>query len=125
MKVLGIDNVFLQVGDLEEAVRFYHDAIGLPVHKRFDAMEMVLFTIGDETPGLGVGATDDPVPSGSKLWFEVPDARAVAEELSAYGVATVAPPFRIPTGWTVEVRDPWGNHLGFTDYTGMPELRRR
>jgi len=124
MKVLGIDNVFLQVGDLDEAVRFYGEVIGLPVHKRFDAMGMVLFAIGDETPGLGVGATEDPVPGGSKLWFEVPDARAVAEELATYGVENVRPAFQIPTGWTVEVVDPWGNQLGFTDYTGMPALGR-
>lgn len=29
------------------------------------------------------------------------------------------------TGWTVEVTDPWGNVLGFTDYTKRPELGRR
>jgi len=28
-------------------------------------------------------------------------------------------------GWTVEVADPWGNVLGFTDYTKRPELGRR
>jgi predicted enzyme related to lactoylglutathione lyase len=124
MKVLGVDNVFLPVGDLEEAVRFYRDVVGLPVHKRFDAMGTVLFAIGDETPGLGVGVTETPVPGGGKLWFEVPDARAAAEEMSTYGVAPLAPPFDVGTGWTFEITDPWGNVLGFTDYTGRPELGR-
>lgn len=124
MQVLGIDNVFVSVGDLDEAVTFYRDVVGLPVAKRFDAMGMVLFQVGPETPGLGVGATSEPRVGGQKLWFEVADARAVAEELAAHGVSPLAPPFRIPTGWAVEVRDPWGNVLGFTDYTLKPELGR-
>jgi catechol 2,3-dioxygenase-like lactoylglutathione lyase family enzyme len=36
MKVLSIDNVFVPVADLAEALRFYHDTLGLPVAKRFD-----------------------------------------------------------------------------------------
>ena len=124
MKVLGVDNVFLPVADFAEAVRFYGDLLGLPVAKRFDEMGMALFQIGDETPGLGVGATDLPVAGGQKVWFEVPDARAAAEELSARGVAPLSPPFLIPTGWAFEIQDPWHNVIGFTDYTAKPELGR-
>jgi predicted enzyme related to lactoylglutathione lyase len=117
VKVLGVDNVFIPVGDLPEAVKFYHGAVGLPVAKRFDQMGMALFQIGGETPGLGVGVTDRPKAGGQKVWFEVPDARAASEELSAIGVLPLAPPF--------EVQDPWGNVIGFTDYTAKPELGRR
>jgi predicted enzyme related to lactoylglutathione lyase len=67
MKVLGIDNVFVPVGNLAEAIAFYGDLLG---------------------------------------------------------VATLAEPFQIPTGWAFEIRDPWGNVLGFTDYTSKPELGR-
>jgi len=124
MKVLGVDNVFLPVGDLTQAVTFYQDTLGLPVAKRFDEMGMVLFRIGEETPGLGVGVTESPTTGGQKVWFEVPDARAAAEELSAKGVVPLPHPFPIPTGWAFEVRDPWGNVIGFTDYTAKPELGR-
>ncbi|MCU7731119.1 VOC family protein [Actinoplanes sp. KI2] len=125
MKVLGLDNVFVPVGDLTRAVQFYRDVVGLPVAKRFDEMGMVLFRIGDETPGLGVGVTDVPqVGGGQKVWFEVADARAAAEELSAAGAAPLTPPFLIPTGWAFEIRDPWGNVIGFTDYTARPDLGR-
>lgn len=65
MKVLGIDNVFLPVGDLTEAVAFYENTVGLPVAKRFDQI-----------------------------------------------------------GWAFELRDPWGNVIGFTDYTLKPALGR-
>jgi predicted enzyme related to lactoylglutathione lyase len=124
MKVLGIDNIFLPVGDLAQAVRFYENALGLPVAKRFDGMGMVLFRIGDENAGLGVAVTDQPRVGGQKVWLEVPDARAAAEELAAIGVATLAPPSPIPTGWAFEIRDPWGNVLGFTDYVTRTELGR-
>lgn len=36
----------------------------------------------------------------------------------------LADPFQVATGWTVEVADPWGNVIGFTDYTRMPERGR-
>lgn len=84
----------------------------------------VLFRVGDETPGLGIGVTQAPVAGGQKVWFEVPDARAAADELSSKGVRLSSPPFEIPTGWAFELRDPWGNVIGFTDYTHKPELGR-
>ncbi len=124
MKVLGIDNVFTCVGDLAAAEEFYRDVVGLPVAKRFDAMGTILFQIGAETPGLGVSAVSEPKAGDHKLWFEVADARAAAAELAAKGVVPLTPPFQIPTGWAFEIRDPWGNVLGFTDYTLRPELGR-
>jgi hypothetical protein len=32
---------------------------------------------------------------------------------------------QIPTGWTVEIADPWGNVLGLTDYVKAPTMARR
>ena len=132
MKVLGIDNVFLPVGDLTQAVQFYQDLLGLPVAKRFDHMKTVLFQIGDETPGLGVAETvvETPVAGAAatagqqKVWLEVADARGAADELIAAGVVLINPPMQIPTGWAVEVSDPWGNIIGLTDYTVRPDLGR-
>jgi predicted enzyme related to lactoylglutathione lyase len=124
VKVLGVDNVFVPVGDLARAVEFYRDIVGLPVAKRFDDIGMVLFRIGTEAPGLGVGVTDAPHGGGQKVWLEVSDARGAAEELATHGVTPLTAPFAIPTGWAFEVRDPWGNIIGFTDYTTRPDLGR-
>lgn len=123
--VLGFDNVFVEVGDLDEALAFYTGALGLPLHKRFDAMSMALLNVGAETPGLGLGAVATPRVGGQKIWLEVADARAAAAELEAAGITPMSPPFQIPTGWAFEVRDPWGNVVGLTDYSGRPELGRR
>ena len=46
----------------------------------------------------------------STVWFEVADAAAAGREL---GVE----PFEIGTGLCAQVRDPWGNTVGFADYS--------
>jgi predicted enzyme related to lactoylglutathione lyase len=124
MDILGIDNVFVEVGDLDEATHFYRDMLGMPIAKRFDAMGTILFQVGAETPGLGVRAVPSPRIGAQKIWFEVADARAAAAELKASGVSLLAPALLIPTGWVFEVIDPWGNVIGFTDYLTKPELGR-
>jgi len=60
-----------------------------------------------------------------KVWLEVRDARAAAAILASAGVVALANPFEIPTGWTVEIADPWGNVVGLTDYVKAPTMARR
>jgi hypothetical protein len=55
----------------------------------------------------------------------VADARKAAACLAAAGIAPLDDPFPVATGWTVEIADPWGNVIGFTDYGKRPELGRR
>ncbi|WP_328710520.1 VOC family protein [Microbispora hainanensis] len=124
--VLGVDNVLFTIGDLDEAVRFY-TTLGLPLAFRMDERGIALFRLGGEPAGLLVRRDDVSAGSGDgrpRLWLEVADARAVARTLREAGVAALADPFPVATGWTVEVADPWGNVVGFTDYTTMPERGR-
>lgn len=110
--VLGVDNVLFAVGDLDRAVAFYGD-LGLPLVFRLDGI--ALFRLGPETPGLLVRLVRRSAEvGGGRVWLEVPDARALS----------IGQPFRVATGWTVEVADPWGNVIGFTDYTTMPQRGR-
>ncbi|MCZ0987371.1 VOC family protein [Streptomyces diastatochromogenes] len=128
-ELLGFDNVLLPVGDLGEAVGFYERA-GFAVGFRFDEGGIALLKVGGETPGIllrvedGLGHRPPPWPS-PRLWLEVPDARAAARELAAAGIPPLDEVFSVATGWTVEIADPWGNVLGFTDYTKRPALGRR
>ncbi|MFE4666308.1 VOC family protein [Streptomyces sp. NPDC056716] len=127
-ELLGFDNVLLPVGDLGEAVAFYERA-GFAVGFRFDEAGIALLKVGAEAPGIllrheeGVGHRPPPWPS-ARVWLEVPDARAAAERLAGAGIAPLDPPFPVATGWTVEIGDPWGNVLGFTDYSKRPGLGR-
>ncbi|MFJ4622522.1 VOC family protein [Streptomyces sp. NPDC088812] len=128
-ELLGFDHVLLSVGDLGEAVRFYERA-GFTAAFRFDEAGIALLRVGGETPGILLRAEEAlghrPPPWASpRLWLEVPDARAAARTLVDAGIEALDEPFPVATGWTVEVADPWGNVLGFTDYSKRPELGRR
>ncbi|WP_133912799.1 VOC family protein [Streptomyces sp. NBC_00582] len=128
-ELLGFDNVLLPVGDLGEAVRFYERA-GFTVAFRFDEGGIALLKVGGETPGILLRREEalghrPPSWAAPRLWLEVPDARVAARRLADAGIVPLDPPFSVATGWTVEVADPWGNVLGFTDYTKRPELGRR
>jgi predicted enzyme related to lactoylglutathione lyase len=127
-ELLGFDNALLPVGDLAEAVRFYESA-GFAVAFRFDEAGIALLKVGAETPGIllrqeeALGHRPPSWPT-SRLWIEVADARTAARSLSSAGVPLLDEPFSVATGWTVETADPWGNVIGFTDYTKRPELGR-
>jgi len=126
--VLGIDNVFLAVGDLARARDFYLEKLGLSLKFEEPQMGMAAFLLGPDEPGLFIRASalaDSPPRSTPRVWLEVADARAAAEELRRRGVEALAEPFEVRTGWTVEIADPWGNVIGLTDYTKAPELGRR
>ncbi|MFC8240790.1 VOC family protein [Streptomyces chartreusis] len=128
-ELLGFDNVLLPVGDLGEAVGFYERA-GFTVGFRLDEAGIAQLKVGGETPGLllrqeeALGHRPPPWPS-PRVWLEVPDARAATRTLRDAGVEPIDAPFSTATGWTVEIADPWGNVVGFTDYCKRPELGRR
>ncbi|MEW2305090.1 VOC family protein [Streptomyces sp. NPDC006655] len=128
-ELLGFDNVLLPVGSLADAVAFYERA-GFTVGFRFDEAGIALLKVGGETPGIllrteeGLGHRT-PVWAAPRVWLEVPDARVAARRLAAAGIRPLDEPFSVATGWTVEIADPWGNVLGFTDYSKRPALARR
>ncbi|MBX7547356.1 VOC family protein [Streptomyces sp. NPDC004232] len=128
-ELLGFDNVLLPVGDLGEAVAFYERA-GFGVRFRFDEAGIAQLRVGAETPGILLRVEEalmrrtPPWPS-PRIWLEVPDARTAARRLTEAGIPPLDEAFRTVTGWTVEIADPWGNILGFTDYTKRRELGRR
>ncbi|MGW5125470.1 VOC family protein [Streptomyces sp. NPDC004069] len=127
-ELLGFDNVLLPVGNLGEALGFYERA-GFAVAFRLDEAGIALLKVGGETPGVllrqeELGHRSPPWPS-PRVWLEVPDARAAAHAFARAGIELLDEPFAVATGWTVEIADPWGNVLGFTDYRKRPELGRR
>ena len=128
-ELLGFDNVVMPVGNLAAAVTFYERA-GFTVGFRFDEGGIALLKVGGETPGILLRAEEGlsyrpAVWASPRVWLEVPDARGAAGRLKEAGVAVLDEPFSVATGWTVEVADPWGNIIGFTDYSKRPELARR
>jgi hypothetical protein len=107
---------------------------------RLDEAGIALLKVGDEAPGVLLRLEEDlgyrPPPwPGPRVWLEVRDARATARALVAAEVPVLEEPFAVATGWTSpiasrawevppSVADPWGNVVGFTNYSKRPELGR-
>ncbi|WP_037681967.1 VOC family protein [Streptomyces griseus] len=128
-ELLGFDNMVLPVGDLGEAVGFYERA-GFALGFRFDEAGIALLKVGGETPGVLLREEPElgqrpPVWPAPRVWVEVTDAQGAARRLAGAGIPAFDGPFSVATGWTVEIADPWGNVIGFTDYSKRPELGRR
>lgn len=120
IELLGIDNVMFHVGDLETAIPFY-ESCGFVLKFRVDEKQMALFDIGLEGPGLVI-RTDEGSPGG-RLWVEVRNADETRQALLARGTASTR--IETATGVTCEISDPFGNRIGFADYSKRPELARR
>ncbi|MDO8307498.1 MAG: VOC family protein [Actinomycetota bacterium] len=95
------------VDDLDEAISFYRDALGLPVEASFEAdgRRVVLLDAGRATLELGDAghaAYVDEVEVGRRVAgrirvaFEVPDAGPRTDRLAAAGATVIAPPTRTP-----------------------------
>lgn len=114
----------LFVSDLERAVAFYRDVIGLPL--RFAAEAYAEFAVEGakfalfprcELPSLiGIAAPSDPVPwPQGEIAFFVEDVDADHARLQAAGVRVLAPPTDRPWGErTLHVADPDGNVIELT-----------
>ena len=127
LEVLGVDNIMLAVGDLEQARRFYESTLGLPVKFAVPQAGVVGYRLGGEEPGLMIrvqALPPSPPRDTPRVWLEVREARAAAAALRANGVRILGEPMEILTGWAVELADPWGNVLGLTDYLKDPARGR-
>jgi predicted enzyme related to lactoylglutathione lyase len=126
--VLGVDNIMLAVGDLEQARAFYESTLGLPVKFAVPQAGVVGYRLGNEAPGLMIrvqGLSASPPRDTPRIWLEVKDARAAANALRQEGARVLGEPMEILTGWAVELADPWGNVLGLTDYVKDPSKGRK
>lgn len=102
----------LETSDLEAAVAFYRDALGLPERESYDGPDgarVVILDVPTATLELAntaqVAYIDDvevgrpaahPFPLTVRVAFEVPDAAAAAERLGAAGAELVAAPVETP-----------------------------
>ena len=107
MELLGVDNVFFQVKDLEKAIVFY-EKLGFRLKCTISRVASAILNIGSSEPGLILVESKDPKPS--RLWVEVPSALSAKEELVDGRILETL------TGTTFEIIDPWGNIVGFADY---------
>jgi lactoylglutathione lyase len=104
-----VDGVQLAVPDLEAALAFYRDRLGHEVIWRTD-----------RAVGLRLSASDTELVlqrerSAPEVDWLVDSVEVAAERFQQAGGEIEVPPFDIPIGRCIVVRDPWGNRLVLLD----------
>ena len=106
----NIDCLMFNVADVETALDFYRDKLGLPLAWRTAT-----------GAGLRVGESELVVNEGPRKQPEtdmkVDSAEEAARRFVEAGGTVVAGPFDIKIGRCVVVADPWGNQLVLLDST--------
>jgi methylmalonyl-CoA/ethylmalonyl-CoA epimerase len=119
-----VAQVLIPVEDLERAIAFYRDTLGLQF--LFSAPpQMGFFRAGNVRLLVGVPAARETRQRGSAIYFQVTDIHAVHRTLVERGVSFGAKPHvvhRTATTelWLAEFRDPDGNQLALMSEAAKP-----
>jgi len=113
---LKMNHVIKFVADMDRAVRFYRDAVGLPL--KFQSPEWSEFATGETTLALHP-ANDRNKPGTVELGFTVPDTNRFYEEMNAKGVHFSIPPAKQEWGRTLaQFDDSEGAHCSVSSNSG-------
>jgi catechol 2,3-dioxygenase-like lactoylglutathione lyase family enzyme len=105
-RLVGINHVALEVGDLEEALAFYGRIFEFELRGREPGMAFI--DMGDQFIALSEGRVDGPDRS-RHFGLVVDDKEAARTALEEAGV-------ELSRGRGVNFRDPWGNYVQVVDY---------
>ena len=118
-RLVGINHVALEVGDLQEALEWYGRIFEFEL--RGHAGRMAFIDLGDQFVALS--ERRDQLPDTHRHFgLVVDDKQATREALEAAG-AEILP------GRGLDFRDPWGNHVQVVEYGDVqfsktPEVMR-
>jgi len=122
--ITGISIVAVPVDDIEEALRFYCELLGMEKRKDLSRSEGERY-IEVAPPGSPVALSPythynrEPgkttIGEYSRVVLRVADVRQAHRELAAQGVRFEREPFALPGGAFAALRDPWDNLFVLTD----------
>ena len=119
MRLVGINHVALEVGDIDEALAFYGRLFEFELRGRLPGMAFI--DMGDQFIALSEGRSRAP-DADRHFGLVVDDKDAARAALQEAGV-------EIAPGRFLDFRDPWGNFVQIVDYrdiqfTKTPEILR-
>ena len=108
-----LNHAIVYVSDLERALQFYGDRLGLPLIDRHENAYARLRTGGDGTLGLHMVEQGQQVSAeGIRLYFEVKNLEKLCAKLQNSGVSFTTPPKMMPWGWQhAYLNDPDGHEI--------------
>lgn len=106
-RLVGINHVALEVGDVEEALRWYGRFFDLQLRGRAGA-RMAFLDMGDQFIALSAGRSQ-PADEARHFGLVVDDKESVRAALRDAGLAVRA-------SGSLDFSDPWGNHIQVVDY---------
>jgi lactoylglutathione lyase len=105
-RLVGVNHVALEVGDVDEALAFYGQIFDFKLRGRGGRMAFV--DMGDQFIALAAGRTQ-PADTHRHFGLVVDDKEAARRALQDAGV-------EVPRSGHLDFRDPWGNHVEIVDY---------
>ena len=111
-KLVGINHIALEVGDVNEALAFWESIFG-ELELRGRAGSMAFIDMGDQFIALSQGRTQPP-DQARHFGLVVDDKEAVRERLKELRVITSGR--AVMSGTSLDFHDPWGNQIQVVDY---------
>jgi predicted enzyme related to lactoylglutathione lyase len=108
--------VTLHVKDIQRAISFYRDVLGLPEGEHVPAVKWAEFKLGGVTLGLHEDEHEQGhrAPGGtSGFYLTVPDVDAFVAKAERHGARVADKPQDFPYGRVGSLLDPDGNELMF------------
>jgi lactoylglutathione lyase len=105
-RLVGINHVALEVGDIDEALAFYGRLFDFELRGRSERMAFI--DMGDQFIALAAGRTQ-PKDDDRHFGLVVDDRSALRRALEDAGV-------EILPGRGLDFIDPWGNHVQVVEY---------
>jgi predicted enzyme related to lactoylglutathione lyase len=106
--------VMVHVGNVAEAFHWYERAFPGAVRKRVADQDLEYLSVG--AVSLELVPSDAKVssgPSGSVVYWQVPDIEAALKHFQSIGACLYRGPLPVEDGQTMlQVRDPWCNCIG-------------
>jgi catechol-2,3-dioxygenase len=106
-RLVGINHVALEVGDVDEALAWYGRFFAFELRGRA-GKRMAFIDMGDQFIALAAGRTQ-PRDEARHFGLVVDDKEAVRTALADAGVD-------VQQSGSLDFNDPWGNHIQVVDY---------
>ncbi|MEM7668371.1 MAG: VOC family protein [Pseudomonadota bacterium] len=114
-KLIGINHVALEVGDIEEALAFYGRFFDFDLRGKSDSMAFI--DLGDQF--LAMSRVDDVTRDEERHFgLVVDDREGLRARLEAAGIEIV-------TERRLDFMDPWGNRIEIVPYDNIQFLKDR